>query len=43
MLHVYCLLALIIVGLWGTGMSPGTLVPMGTGDAGDELVLVWLF
>jgi hypothetical protein len=37
------LLALFIVGLFGTGMSPGTLVPMGTSDAGAEPVPVWLF
>jgi hypothetical protein len=37
------LLTLFIVGLFGTGMSPGTLVPMGTNDAGVELVPVWLF
>jgi hypothetical protein len=43
MLHVYCILALFMVGLFGTGMPPGTLVPMGTSDAGAEPVPVWLF
>jgi hypothetical protein len=40
MLHVYCILALFMVGLFGTGMPPGTLVPMGTSDAGAEPVPV---
>jgi hypothetical protein len=37
------LVALFIVGLVGTSVPPGTLVPRGTSDAGAEPVPVWLF
>jgi hypothetical protein len=37
------LVVLFIVGLFGIGVPPSTLVSMGTSDAGAEPVPVWLF